>query len=313
MDTDRIMPEKLRYVIITPARNEERFIELTLQSMVAQTYPPLRWVIVSDGSTDRTDEIVGRCAARYPWIELLRMPERRERHFAGKVFAFNAGFERVKLLEFEVVGNLDADVSFEPEHFEFLLGKMQEAPELGMAGAPFREGSFQYDYRFSNIENVWGGCQLFRRQCYEGIGGYMPLKGGCIDHVAVISARFHGWKTRTFPEKICMHHRTMGTAQHSELRAKFRLGVKDHSVGNHPLWEFVRAIYQMKHRPVVTGGIALWMGYAWALLRGAEVPLSKDLVTFVRREQMQRLKKAVSGGSKAPAHEFPASPTRSIP
>jgi hypothetical protein len=241
------------------------------------------------------------------------MPERQERHFAGKVYAFNAGFEKVKSLEFDVVGNLDADVSFEPEHFEFLLGKMKETPKLGMAGAPFREGTFQYDYRFSNIENVWGGCQLFRRQCYEGIGGYMPLKGGCIDHVAVISARFHGWKTRTFPDKICMHHRTMGTAQHSELRAKFRLGVKDHSVGNHPLWEFVRAIYQMKHRPVVAGGIALWMGYAWALLRGAEVPLSKDLVTFVRREQMQRLKKAISGGSKAPAHEFPVSPTRSIP
>ena len=313
MDTDRIVSEKLRYVIITPARNEERFIELTLQSMVAQTYLPLRWLIVSDGSTDRTDEIVGRYAARYPWIELLRMPQRQERHFAGKVYAFNAGFERVKSLEFDVVGNLDADVSFEPEHFEFLLGKMKETPKLGMAGAPFREGTFQYDYRFSNIENVWGGCQLFRRQCYEGIGGYMPLKGGCIDHVAVISARFHGWKTRTFPDKICMHHRTMGTAQHSELRAKFRLGVKDHSVGNHPLWEFVRAIYQMKHRPVVAGGIALWMGYAWALLRGAEVPLSKDLVTFVRREQMQRLKKAISGGSKAPAHEFPVSPTRSIP
>ena len=313
MDTDRIVSEKLRYVIITPARNEERFIELTLQSMVAQTYLPLRWVIVSDGSTDRTDEIVGRYAARYPWIELLRMPQRQERHFAGKVYAFNAGFERVKSLEFDVVGILDADVSFEPEHFEFLLGKMKETPKLGMAGAPFREGTFQYDYRFSNIENVWGGCQLFRRQCYEGIGGYMPLKGGCIDHVAVISARFHGWKTRTFPDKICMHHRTMGTAQHSELRAKFRLGVKDHSVGNHPLWEFVRAIYQMKHRPVVAGGIALWMGYAWALLRGAEVPLSKDLVTFVRREQMQRLKKAISGGSKAPAHEFPVSPTRSIP
>jgi biofilm PGA synthesis N-glycosyltransferase PgaC len=228
MDTDRIMSEKLRYVIITPARNEERFIELTLQSMVAQTYLPLRWVIVSDGSTDRTDEIVGRYAARYPWIELLRMPERQERHFAGKVYAFNAGFERVKSLEFDVVGNLDADVSFEPGHFEFLLGKMKEMPELGMAGAPFREGTFQYDYRFSNIENVWGGCQLFRRQCYEEIGGYMPLKGGCIDHVAVLSARFHGWKTRTFPDKICMHHRTMGTAQHSELRAKFRLGVKDH-------------------------------------------------------------------------------------
>ena len=87
------MSEKLRYVIITPARNEEKFIELTLKSMAAQTYPPLRWVIVSDGSIDRTDEIVGGYANRYPWIELVRMPERKERHFAGKVHAFNAGYD----------------------------------------------------------------------------------------------------------------------------------------------------------------------------------------------------------------------------
>jgi poly-beta-1,6-N-acetyl-D-glucosamine synthase len=313
MDTDRDLAEMLRYVIITPARNEERFIELTIKSMIAQTYLPVKWVIVSDGSTDRTDEIVSHYSTSHAWVELVRMPERQERHFAGKVHAFNAGYERLKTLEFDVVGNLDADVSFEPEHFEFLLGKMMENPELGMAGAPFREGTFQYDYRFSNIENVWGGCQLFRRQCYEGIGGYMPLKGGCIDHVAVISARHHGWKTRTFPEKICIHHRTMGTAQHSELRAKYRLGVKDHSVGNHPLWEFVRTIYQMKHRPFVAGGLALGFGYLSAMLRRHEVPLSKELVGFVRREQMQRLKRVFSSAPKAQPNELSASPTRFIP
>ncbi len=112
------------YVLITPARNEADYIELTLKSMVAQTVRPLRWVIVSDGSTDGTDEIVRRYMAGNTWIELLRMPERRERHFAGKVHAFNAGYDRVKNLNFDVVGNLDADVSFEPGHFEFLIGKM---------------------------------------------------------------------------------------------------------------------------------------------------------------------------------------------
>ena len=79
------------YVLITPARNESKFIELTLQSVVAQTYRPLKWVIVSDGSTDGTDEIVGKYTAEHSWIELVRMPERKERHFAGKVHAFNAG------------------------------------------------------------------------------------------------------------------------------------------------------------------------------------------------------------------------------
>lgn len=293
------MTKTSRYVIITPARNESRYIELTIRSMIAQTYPPLRWVIVSDGSTDGTDEIVCGYLADYPWIELLRMPERKERHFAGKVHAFNAGYDRVKDLEFDIMGNLDADVSFEPEHFEFLTGKMAENPQLGVTGAPFREGSFQYDYRVQNIENVWGGCQLFRRACFEEIGGYMPLKGGCIDHVAVISARHHGWQTRTFTEKVCVHHRQMGTALQGSLAAKFKFGMKDYSVGNHPLWELFRTIYQMRHGPIVVGGLALGSGYAWSLVRRKEIPLSPELVAFVRREQMQRLRRFIGGKPRA--------------
>jgi len=288
------MAKTSTYVIITPARNEARYIELTIKSMIAQTHPPLRWVIVSDGSTDGTDEIVSRYLADYPWIELLRMPERKERHFAGKVYAFNAGYDRIRDLEFEVIGNLDADVSFEPEHFEFLTGKIAENPKLGVAGAPFREGTFQYDYRVQNIENVWGGCQLFRRECYEAIGGYMPLKGGCIDHVAVVTARMHGWKTRTFPEKVCIHYRVMGTAQQGALKAKFRMGVKDYSVGNHPLWELSRTLYQMRNSPVVIGGLSLAAGYAWSMLRRVEIPVSRELVAFTRQEQMRRLRKFVT-------------------
>lgn len=284
------MSELRSYVVITPARNEAQFIRLTLQSMVAQTFRPLKWVIVSDGSTDGTDDIVIKYMADNPWIELLRMPERAERHFAGKVHAFNAGYDRVKNLDFEFVGNLDADVSFDPDHFEFLVGKMVENPQLGLAGAPFREGSYQYDYRFTNIENVWGGCQLFRRECFESIGRYVPLKGGCIDHVAVLSARMRGWKTRTFTEKVCIHHRQMGTALQGGLKAKFKSGAKDYSVGNHPLWELFRTLYQMTQHPFVIGGLALGSGYACSLIRRAEIPISPELVAFVRREQMQRLK-----------------------
>jgi len=299
----------LTYVLVTPARNEAQFIELTLKSMVGQTFRPLKWVIVSDGSTDGTDDIVRKYTACHPWIELVCMPERRERHFAGKVHAFNAGYDRVKDLDFDIVGNLDADVSFEPEHFEFLTGKMGEAPQLGVAGAPFREGTYQYDYRFTNIENVWGGCQLFRRACFEAIGGYMPLKGGCIDHVAVLSARMHGWQTRTFTEKVCLHHRQRGTALHGGLTARFKFGAKDYSVGNHPLWELFRTFYQMTQRPFVVGGLALGSGYAWSLIRGAEIPLSRELVAFVRREQMQRLRRFFGGKPQTTASQVVAAPT----
>ena len=282
------------YVLITPARNEAQFIELTLKSMVRQIYRPLKWIIVSDGSTDGTDDIVRRYSADNPWIELLRMPERAERHFAGKVHAFNAGYAKAKDLNPDVIGNLDADVSIGPDHFQFLLSKFAEDPELGVGGAPFREGSRQYDYRFSNIENVWGGCQLFRRGCYEAIGGYTPVKGGGIDHIAVVSARMKGWKTRTFTDKVCIHHREMNTAGQGALKAKFKLGAKDYSFGNHPVWELFRTLYQMKNPPFVLGGVALGAGYFWSMARGAQVSISRDVVAFTHHEQLQRLKKFVT-------------------
>src|SRR4051812_27063708 len=112
------------YVLITPARNEAKFIELTLKSVIAQTVRPVAWVIVSDGSTDGTDALVQRYADQHPWISLVSLPERKERHFAGKVNAFNAGYSSVKGLPHDVVANLDADTSFEPDFFEFLLAKL---------------------------------------------------------------------------------------------------------------------------------------------------------------------------------------------
>jgi poly-beta-1,6-N-acetyl-D-glucosamine synthase len=293
------------YVLITPARNEAQFIEGTLRSVVSQTVRPLRWVIVSDGSTDGTDDIINRYTSTYPWIELVRMPERQERNFAGKVHAFNAGYARVSDLDYDVVASLDADISFDAEFFEFLLAKLAMDPTLGLVGAPFREGNRSiYDYRYVSIEHVSGACQIFRRECFADIGGYQPVKGGLIDRIAVISARMKGWKTRTFTEKVCYHHREMGTAQDGPIQAKFKFGRKDYSIGNHPAWEVFRIAYQMTQRPLIVGGLALGSGYLWSALRRTERPVSQALIRFHRGEQMHRLKEAmarrVSSRGKAP-------------
>jgi poly-beta-1,6-N-acetyl-D-glucosamine synthase len=285
------------YVLITPARNEAAFIELTLKSVVAQTARPLKWVIVSDGSTDGTDDIVNRYSAENPWIELVRMPERRERNFAGKILAFNAGWENVRSMDFQAVGSLDGDASFEPDYFAFLLEKLAEDPQLGLVGTAFRESEqASYDYRFTSIEHVTGICQLFRRQCYEDIGGYTAIKGGAVDRVANLATRMKGWKTRTFTEKHYFHHRRMGTAQQGVLKAKFRDGAKDYSVGSHPLWMLFRSVYQMTNRPFFVGGLALLAGYIWSAMRRVPRPVSQELVDFNRREQLQRLRKFFAPG-----------------
>jgi poly-beta-1,6-N-acetyl-D-glucosamine synthase len=279
-----------RYVLITPARNEEAFIELTLKSVVSQTVKPLRWVIVSDGSTDRTDELVSRYLGDNPWIELVKRPQRQERHFAGKVRAFEAGYERLKGLDFDIIGNLDADISFEPNYFEFLLAKFRENPRLGVGGTPFREGTHQYDYRYSSVEHVSGACQLFRRDCFADVGGYIPVKIGGVDLVAVITARMKGWQTRSFPEKVCLHHRKMGTGTHKNLAVSFKGGKGDYMLGGAPLWEVFRCIYQMKNRPWIIGGALRLAGFYWAMASGLEKCVCPEFVAFRRREQMQRLR-----------------------
>jgi poly-beta-1,6-N-acetyl-D-glucosamine synthase len=278
------------YVLVTPARNEAEFIELTIKSVVAQTVRPLKWVIVSDGSTDGTDDIVRRYTANNPWIELVRTPERRERHFAGKVLAFNAGYARLANLNYEAIGSMDADISFDADYFAFLLEKLIADSRLGLVGTPFKDTSM-YDYRFVSIEHVSGACQLFRRRCFEEIGGYIPMRIGGVDHVAVITARMKGWKTRTFTERICLHHRKIGSAERGLLRAKFKDGTLDYLLGGHPMWEIFRTIYQMTKKPYVLGGLMVLSGYIDSAIRRAERPVSRDLIKFRRREQMQRLKR----------------------
>jgi len=279
------------YVLITPAHNEEAYIEKTIQSVISQTILPKKWVIVSDGSTDRTDEIVHEYCAKYQWINLIRMPEHRDRQFAAKVHCFNAGYQRIKDLHYDIIGNLDADISFREDYFEFLLNKFSKIPELGVAGTPFVEGSVHYNYRFTSIEHVSGACQLFRRECFEAIGGYIPIKSGGIDLIAVTTARMKGWKTRTFTEKTCYHHRKIGTGNSRVLIARFKDGKKDYFLGGHPLWELFRFFYQMTRRPYIVGGLFLYFGYIYAFLSGKDRNVSQELTKYRRSEQMQRLKR----------------------
>lgn len=281
-----------QYVVVTPARNEGSFIELTLKSMVAQTLKPVRWVIVSDGSTDGTDEIVSRYSTAHDWIELVRLPERRDRNFAGKVYAFNAGYERVKHLSYDAVVNVDGDISFAEDFFAFLMEKLAADAGLGVIGTAFLSPSNStYDYRFVSIEHVTGCCQVFRRQCFEAIGGYVPSKAGAVDSIAVISARMRGWKTRTFAEKSYRHHREFGTAKGGSWAARFANGRKDYIIGNHPAWELFRAVRQMAQKPILAGGLALACGYLCSWLRRVERPIPRDMLVFYRQEQIARLRK----------------------
>jgi glycosyltransferase involved in cell wall biosynthesis len=283
------------YVLITPARNEQSNIGRLIESMIKQTHLPLRWVIVNDGSADETAAIVKPYCQTHPWIELVDLPARRDRTFAAKVHSFNAGYDRIRDLDWEVVANLDADLSFEPDYLEFLMTKFAQDTDLGVAGTIFREPGYSSETNsFEGQNHVAGGCQMFRRACFEEVGGYVPNRAGGIDWIAVTTARMKGWKTRSYREKYFFHHRALGTAERGRLASAFSYGEKDYYLGGGLLWESFRVVYQMKKSPFILAGLALGAGYMSAAARRMKRPVSPELMRFHRSEQTTKLKAILS-------------------
>ena len=286
------MKTTMDYVLITPARNEEKYIRKTIESMIGQTVLPLRWVIVSDGSSDTTVAIVSEYLAKYPWIKLVDLPVRQQRNFAGKVHAFNEGLANVSDLSYDLIGNMDADISFGPDLFEILLQKFRENPKLGVGGSAYTQEN-NWDSTRDSFEGevcVHGACQLFRRSCFADIGGYVANPAGGIDWIAVTTARMKGWETKNFRERRYHHYRVMGTAERSPVGAMYDYGMKDYFLGGSPVWELFRAAYQMTKKPRLIGGLALGSGYFVAAVRRLRRPVSTELMRFHRKEQAQKLR-----------------------
>jgi glycosyltransferase involved in cell wall biosynthesis len=281
----------MKYVIVTAAKNEEEYIENTLRAVTSQTVRPSEWVIVDDDSHDGTADIAKAYAARNPWIVVIRRVAAADRNFASKARAFAMGYGLLRTSDFDCVGNLDADVSFAADYFERLLEFFRGDPALGIAGGRFRD--FASDGKShpstNSPDSVRGPAQMFRRKCYEDIGGYQPLAKGGIDAAAEITARMKGWKVRTLPELEVLHLRPTGSALWSPLSAMLRNGIQDYSLGYHGLFEALRCGVQMGKRPFAVGGLARLFGYCWAWIRGDPLSLPAETVSYLRSEQRRKL------------------------
>jgi len=298
-DTKRARP----YVLVTAAYNEDAFLPKTIASVVSQKVPPSKWVIVSDGSTDHTDEIVREQANRHPFIQLLRITEEHPRDFVAQVNAINAGFEQLKGLEYDFIGNVDADISFEPDYFWSLLNKFEEDTNLGLAGGFIHEaqdGVFRA--RKGNRErSVPHAVQMFRRKCFEQIGGYLPLKYGGPDWHAEVVARMRGWRVRSFPQLRVLHHRPTGTAA-GVIRYRYRQGKLDYSFGSYAPFEVVKCLLRLPERPFVVGGAARLLGFIWSYLGNEPRLVAGEFMAFLRAEQRQRLLSSLTMSTRTSTH-----------
>ena len=284
----------MKYALASSSRNEEKYIALTLESVTRQTQLPERWIIVDDGSVDGTGEIADEWAKKFPWIQVIHNPKREGRSFAAKANNVNSAFAKLQGdgVDFGAVGNLDTDTSFAPDYMAFLMQKFDADPKLGCSGTPFTQDG-GYDSTKDSFEGenyVAGPVQLFRRECFKEIGGYVGNPAGGVDWIAVMMARMKGWTVRSFPDLRYHHHRSMGTAERSEVKALFSYGEKDYYLGNSPLWEIFRCTFRLAKKPYLAGGVALFAGFIWAAIRRVRRPVSVELVRFHRADQMNKLK-----------------------
>jgi glycosyltransferase involved in cell wall biosynthesis len=279
------------YIILTAANNEGRYIGRTIESVVSQTLLPAKWIIVSDASTDKTDEVVRQYCAKHPFIRFVRVESRGQRGVIRKVNALSVGLKQLHNEYYRFVANVDADVILARDYFSTLLQKFLDDPRLGIAGGLVYEESrgVLKQRRSNSVRSVAGAAQIIRRECFESIGGYQPLKYGGEDWCAEISARMNGWKVSPFPDLMIRHLRPTGGAQPT-VPHRFREGKMDFSLGSHPAFEMLKCVRRISEPPLGIGALARLSGFLCCYVLREPRLAPKHVCDFLRNEQKDRLK-----------------------
>jgi len=282
-----------KYVLLTAAYNEEAHIGRTIESVASQTLLPQRWVIVSDCSTDRTDEIIKQYAEQYSFIRFVRIQEKHERNFGAQVVAIKRGFEQLHDVDYEFIGNLDADLTFESDYHSKLMQKFEEDPKLGIAGGFIYEQDSRDEVFRSRVLNseqsIGHAVQMVRRKCYEAIGGWVAMPYGGQDWVALVTAQMRGWRIKAFSDLPVYHHRQTGGGDR-QFRNLFREGRMDYSVGSYPPFEILKLIRRIVFKPYFLGSLTRLWGFLWGYWHSEPRPVSPQFVQFLRAEQKSALR-----------------------
>jgi glycosyltransferase involved in cell wall biosynthesis len=283
-----------RYILLTAAKNEEAYIGETIASVLRQTVRPTAWFIMDDGSTDDTAAIVSRFAKDHPFIHLQSAGERGGRNFGSQYKAIMAAYELAKGMDFDFAGVHDADIAPErDDYYESILGEFARNARLGIAGGfIYERADGVWQGRKGNSEDsVAGGIQMFRRACFEQIGGYTPLYHGGSDWLAQIEAKMAGWDRLARRDLPVYHYRPSSTAN-GRYRGLFRMGQMDASFGSHPIFEVIKCCRRLTARPFLAGSVVRFAGYLSWKLSGRKPSIPAEKAAFLRREQMAKLKRS---------------------
>ena len=280
----------VKYSVITPVRNEELRIRATIGSMLAQTSRPTRWIIVDDGSSDQTPQIVEAAAARHPWIHLLRRADRGFRKSGtGVMEAFYDGYGEIQDAGWDFLGKLDGDLSFAPDYFEKCFQRFMVNPKLGIGGGTIccvLDGVAVTESKGDPPFHVRGATKIYRRACWEAIGGLIKTTGW--DTMDEVKANMLGWQTYSFRGLDVVQLRATGGAD-GVWRNYFKNGRANYVVGYHPLFMAVKCLRRIRQRPYGVVAAALWCGFVSGYLGGASCLADRDVMRYIRGQQFRAL------------------------
>ncbi len=281
------------YVLISPCRNEADYMRRTLDSVVAQTVTPALWLIVDDGSTDATPEILRDYADKHDWIKVVTKPDRGHRAVGpGVIDAFYFGVEQIDLAAYAYSCKLDLDLELPPRYFEILISRMEADPRLGTcSGKPYimRNGTLVSERR--GDEMSVGMTKFYRRECFDDIGGY--VREVMWDAIDCHKARQKGWIARSWdePDLRFEHLRPMGSSQSGIYTGRRRHGFGQYFMGSDPLFFLATSVFRMAEPPYILGGLAAIQGYLGAWLRRDRQLDDPELIRFIRAYQRRALRK----------------------
>lgn len=277
-----------KYIVITPARDEEAYLAKTIQSMLRQTILPTEWIIVNDGSTDKTGEIVDEYAAQHSWIKPVHRVNRGFRKAGGGVVdTFNDGYRNLRSTDWDFIVKLDGDLSFEPDYFERCFAHFAADPKLGVGGGVMcyiENGvkSFESNPAF----HVRGATKIYKRACWDAIGGFWPAPGW--DTMDEVKASMLGWTTRSFPELHLLHHRYTGAAD-GVWGNLVKNGRANYICGYHPLFMMLKCVRRLRFRPYLVGSAALLYGFVSGYLQRIPQVDDQRTIKYLRQQQLARL------------------------
>ena len=281
---------EVSYIIISPVRNEAKYLSLTIESVAKQTVRPKRWIIVDDGSSDETGMVADAAAARWDWIQVIHRPDRGYRKPGGGVIdSFYDGYNQIGSLDWQYVVKLDGDLSFAPDYFARCLLRFQQDSRLGIGGGTICKevaGTLLPESTIDPAFHVRGATKIYKRDCWERIGGLICAPGW--DTVDEFKANMLGWATYTFPEIQALHHRPAGQAQ-GNWKNWVKNGRANYVAGYHPLFMLLKCVSRLNSSPYLIAALGLFTGYLSGYLRRVPRVGDEQLIRYVREQQMRRL------------------------